>query len=105
MSEKDLNKKNNAICIYMGGIDVVLNLYYPEKTINTILISDLKFHNDWNFIMPVWKKLKADVSSREDQLAMYFAMNKALDEVDLEKLHNLVSVYCINWCKQKQIKL
>lgn len=104
----EIEKKNNAITAYIGGPSVLKPLFFKgliDEEFHLMGPEDLKFHLSWDWIMPVWKKLKLDVSSREDQLAMYFAMSKALDDVDLEKLHNLVSVYCINWCKQKQIKL
>lgn len=104
----DIQTKNNAITSYLGGPAVLKSLFFnglTDEEFYFVSPEDLHFHLSWDWMMPLWKKLRLDISSREDQVAMFYAMNKALDEVDLEKLHNLVSIYCINWCKQKQIKL
>jgi hypothetical protein len=104
----DIIKKNNAIAAYLGGPQALKALFLSGLTNEEFYImsaEDLMFHRSWDWMMPLWKKVRIDLSSREDQVAMFYAMSKALDDVDLEKLHNLVSVYCINWCNQKQIKL
>ena len=104
----DIQTKNNAITAYLGGPAVLKSLFFNglmDEEFHLMGPEDLRFHLSWDWMMPLWKKLRLDISSREDHVAMFFAMSKALDDVDLEKLHSLVSVYCINWCKQKQIKL
>lgn len=104
----DIIKKNNAITAYLGGPQVLKSLFFNNlmnEEFYLMSAEDLMFHRSWDWMMPLWKKIRIDLSSREDQVAMFYAMSKALDDVDLEKLHNLVSVYCINWCNQKQIKL
>jgi hypothetical protein len=104
----DIQTKNNAITAYIGGPSALKSLFFDGLTDEEFFImspEDLRFHLSWDWMMPVWKKLRLDISSREDQVGMFYAMSKALDDVDLEKLHGLASIYCINWCHQKQIKL
>jgi hypothetical protein len=81
--------------ILRGGDEEIL-LMGPE---------DLEFQNSWDWMMPVWKKLRKDLMASESDGAMLFALSRALDEVDLATFHRIVVSYCVQWCARKQIKL
>jgi hypothetical protein len=92
----------------MGGPSFLRELLKGKAQEEEIAIygpEDLKFHTDWNWLLPVWKKIGKDLFSTQDSVAMLYAINKALSEVDITAFHNLIAIHCINWCTAKQIKL
>jgi hypothetical protein len=65
---------------------------------------DLEFHTNWNWIMPVWKKVineMLDTSPKNKDTPKFI---KAIDDADLKTLHKLIGNYCIDWCIRKQLK-
>jgi len=54
--------------------------------------------------MPVWGVVNK-VLMVGDSASTIYAMSKAIDNVDIEAFHKLLSAHCIIWCKNKQIKL
>jgi hypothetical protein len=54
--------------------------------------------------MPVWGKANKALMEGGSASTIY-AMSKAIDNVDIEAFHKLLSAHCIIWCKNKQIKL
>ena len=105
--ENSLPTCNNAITAYLGGPSLLKQFFNNIQEEEFLVMSpeDLKFHLSWDWMMPVWKKLRKDLLSTEADGAMLFALSRALDEVDLEAFHRIVSNYCLEWCKRKNIKL
>ena len=102
--EYSLPQTNNAITAYMGGPiflkQVILGM---EEEILVTGPEDLEFHTNWNWIMPVWKKLRRELSEGKPS-ALVLALSDALDTADLELFHKLIGDYCVKWCQRKQIK-
>lgn len=106
--EYTIEEKNNAITAYMGGPRFIKENFMRglmEEEFSLMGPEDLKFHLSWDWIMPVWKKLRLDLMSTADQASLLFALSKALDDVNLEAFHKLVSLHCTHWCERKQIKI
>lgn len=105
--ELSLAQQNNAICAYLGGPSSIKHLFkgMMEEEFHLMGPEDLQFHQSWDWLMPVWKKLRRDLISTQADGAMLFALSKALDEVEMESFHTIAANYCVQWCKQKNIKL
>lgn len=105
--ELSLPQQNNAICAYLGGPSTLKQFYKGamEEELLVMGPEDLQFHTSWDWMMPVWKKLRKELLATQSDGSMLFALSKVLDEVDLEAFHKIVANYCIGWCKRKQIKL
>jgi hypothetical protein len=106
--ELSLPQQNNAITAFMGGPVSLKALFFTgmmEDEFHLIGPEDLRFHESWDWLMPVWKKLRKELLSTQDNGSMLFALSKALDDVDIKAFHRLVAVYCVGWCNRKQIKL
>jgi hypothetical protein len=108
--ELSLPQQNNAIAAFMGGPASLKALFFKnwtmmEEELHLLGPEDLMFHTSWDWLMPVWKKLRKELLSTQDNGSMLFALSKALDDVDIEAFHRLVAVYCVGWCNRKQIKL
>lgn len=104
--EYTLAQRNNAIVAFMGGPTFLKQVIVGRE--EEILITspeDLEFHTNWNWIMPVWKKLRRDLIDSPTQGNSIFGLVKAMDEADLKTFHNLVANLCVAWCIRKQIKL
>ena len=104
--ELSLPQQNNAIVAYMGGPSFLRSILRGgDEEILLMGPEDLEFQNSWDWMMPVWKKLRKDLMASESDGAMLFALSRALDEVDLATFHRIVVTYCVQWCKRKQINL
>lgn len=104
--ELSLPQQNNAIVAYMGGPSFLRSILRGgDEEILLMGPEDLEFQNSWDWMMPVWKKLRKDLMASESDGAMLFALSRALDEVDLATFHRIVVSYCVQWCARKQIKL
>ncbi len=105
--ELSLAQQNNAITAYLGGPSVLRPLFkgMMDEEFHLMGPEDLKFHMSWDWMMPVWKKLRKELIATQSDGAMLFALSKALDEVELEAFHRIVANYCVEWCKRKNIKL
>ena len=104
--EYSLAQRNNAIVAFMGGPSFLKQVIIGrEEEILATGPEDLEFHTNWNWIMPVWKKLRRDLMDSPTQGNNIFALVKAIDEADLKTFHNLVANLCVAWCTRKQIKL
>jgi len=104
--ELSLPQQNNAIVAYMGGPSFLRSILRGgEDEILLMGPEDCQFNSSWDWMMPVWKKLRKDLMATQSDGAMLFALSRALDEVDLEAFYRIVVNYCVEWCKRKQIKL
>jgi len=105
--EYTLVQKNQAMIAYMGGPSFLRNLLREQKPEEEILLmgpEELQFHKSWDWIMPVWGKVNKALFTTDSGASLY-SMSKAIDNVDLEAFHKLISAHCIIWCKNKQITL
>ena len=104
--ELSLAQQNNALVAYMGGPSFLRSILKGRE--EEILLTgpeDCMFRTSWDWMMPVWKKLRKDLMATQSDGAMLFALSRALDDADLEAFHRITLNYCIEWCKRKQIKL
>ena len=104
--EHSLQQLNSAIVVYMGG-----PIFLKQVIINReeeLLITgpeDLEFHVNWNWLMPVWKKLRKELIESPTKSTTMFKLVQAIDEANIVIFHELIGNYCIEWCIRKQIKL
>jgi len=91
MTQEEIDKANNYICSYMGGADYVIDKHYPKRKADSIGLKDLKFNSSWDWLIPVWKKIRFELSPT----MVIFAIN-CIDDDNKEELHVLIS----NICKQ-----
>ena len=100
---EDLKKRNNAITAFMGGLSYLREKHFQDlmdAEFELIGIEDLKFHSSWDWLIPVWSKVRFELSP-----GMVISAISFIDENKIEDLHRLLSQVCINWCVIKQIKL
>lgn len=100
-----LEQKNNAIAAFLGGPKYIRDKHFPKGTMmdeEFALIGpeDLKFHTDWNWMIPAWSKVRTSLP-----FAMVVPAISAIDVDDLAALHEIVSAVCVKWCEDKDIKL
>ena len=98
--EYTLAQRNNAITAYMGGPSSLKALFFTgmmEDEFHLVGPEDLRFHLSWDWIMPVWKKLRRDLIDSPTQGNSIFGLVKAMDEADLKIFHNLVANLCVAW--------
>lgn len=95
-----IEQKNNAINAYMGGANYVIEKHYPSKKVKELELNDLLYDKSWDWIIPVWKKVRFDMSP----MMVIHAITCIDDDVILE-LHQIISQVCIDWCKNNNIKL
>ncbi len=103
--EHTLPQRNNAIVAFMGGPSFLKQVIIGrEEEILATGPEDLEFHTNWNWIMPVWKKLRIELVDW-NEYALVLSLNTALGKADIKRFHDLASHYCLEWCTKKQIKL
>lgn len=99
-----IEQKNNAIAAFMGGPAYLKEKHFSHLTDldfdRLIKLEDLKFHQSWDWLIPVWSKVRYEMTP-----TMVFAAIQYTDTADIEKLHNLISNVCINWCTKQNINL
>lgn len=93
--------KNNCILAYMGGPDY-LRKFFTETIVDMDMIkpSDLKFHESWDWMIPVWSKLRHELTP-----TMILHAINCIDSNSLEPLHEMISNVCMQWCKEHGIKV
>lgn len=98
-----IEQRNNAITAYMGGPKHLRENYFKEMMdveFELIGLADLHFHESWDWMIPVWVKIRHDLTP-----TMVIHAINCIDTGDLEHLHLLISQLCINWCKENKIKI
>lgn len=94
-------QKNNAMTAFLGGTEYIKKTHFPNGFEEEVLtLEDLKFHSDWNWIIPAWAKIRTSLP-----FAMVIPAISAIDIGDINALHDILSAVCINWCKDKGLKL
>jgi hypothetical protein len=103
--EYEVPQVNQAIVLYMGG-PVFLKQVIIGREEEVLLTGpdDLEFHTNWNWCMPVWKKIRKEILYSESDAILY-PFTHALAEADLKAFHNLIATHCVKWCMRKQIKV
>jgi hypothetical protein len=105
--ELSLAQQNNAITAFMGGPSSLRPLFsgMMDEEFHLIGPEDLRFHLSWDWMMPVWKKLRKELMATQADGSMLFALSKALDDVDIDAFHRITATYCVEWCKRKKLTL
>lgn len=105
--ELSLAQQNNAITAFLGGPSSLRPFFkgLMDEEFHMMGPEDLKFHLSWDWMMPVWKKLRKELMATQADGSMLFALSKALDDVEIEAFHRITATYCVEWCKRKNIKL
>lgn len=96
-------QRNNAIAAFMGGPEYLRRQHFSDLMdveFELIGLEDLKFHTSWDWMIPVWSKVRFEMTP-----TMVFAAIQFTDTADLNGMHQLVSNVCINWCNAKGINL
>lgn len=95
--------RNNAITAFMGGPKYLKEKHFKDLMdveFSLIGLEDLRFHKSWDWLIPVWGKIRFEMTP-----IMVISAITHIDNVDLEELHDLISVVAINWCKTQNIEL
>lgn len=100
MTNEELIKRNNAICAFMGGAEYLFKKYYPDKNIEHLSVSDMHFHDDWNFLIPVWSKLRFELGPQTIISAI-----TCIDENRIMDLFMILSGTAMTWCQKQGIQL
>lgn len=105
--ELSLPQQNNAICAFLGGPSTLKQFYRGAREEELLAVGpeDLMFHLSWDWLMPVWKKLRKELMYTDSGSSTLFALSKAIDDADIEVFHKIITNYCVDWCRRKQIKL
>jgi hypothetical protein len=95
-------QRNNAIVAFMGGPEALRKAlgHHDDAEFDFTELKDLRFHLSWDWMIPVWSKVRYEMTPN-----MVFAAIQFTDTADLEGMHLLVSNVCINWCKKNGIEL
>lgn len=100
---EELIKRNNALVAFMGGPKYIKKKHFADLTeeeFQLISVEDLPFNRSWDWIIPVWSKLRFKLSP-----SMVIVAITAIDEERIQDLFDLLSGFCVNWCKENNIKL
>jgi len=99
-------EKNNALVAFMGG-PTFLKEVIKNREGETLLDGPegLLFHESWDWMMPVWKKVRIELIDTPSRSSVLFALSQAIDDANLKTFYDMISVYCIDWCIRKQIKI
>mgnify|MGYP000867367238 CR=1 FL=1 len=96
-------QRNNAIAAFMGGPEYLRRQHFSNLTDEQFTFvgpEDLRFHASWDWMIPVWTKVRYEMTP-----TMVIAAIQYTDTADLIAMHQLVSNVCINWCNAKGINL
>lgn len=96
-------QRNNAITAFMGGPKYLRETHFNGLTdveFELIGLEDLRFHQSWDWLIPVWSKVRFKLSP-----AMVISAITYIDENRITDLHQLISQLCIGWCHEQGIKL
>lgn len=96
-------QRNNAITAFMGGPGYLREKHFKDlmdAEFELIGLEDLRFHESWDWLIPVWSKVRFELSP-----VMVISAITFIDENRITDLHQLISQVCINWCNEKGIKL
>lgn len=108
MTEKNIIKGNKLIAAFEGANIHKNEAYknneyatFPEDTFDgmTLIVTKLKYHEDWNWLMPVCKKIL--VLYHDNRQGMF----SGLHNCDIEETFNGVVEFINFWNDPKQKKL
>jgi hypothetical protein len=96
MTEDDKNARSLVILTYMGGPLVMMNTLHGHKEhvseqfikamANELTLNNLKFHESWDWMIPLWSKVRFKLSPSQVISAI-----TCIDENRLEDLFILLS--------------
>lgn len=103
MTTEEIIKRNQALIAYMGGPDYLREKFYNRTLIEEFeLITpiELEFKHSWDWAIPVWSKIRKDLSP-----IMVISAISAIDMEDIETLYIIMSQVAIDWCINNKINL
>lgn len=103
MNTEERRKRNNAIVAFMGGYVYVKNKHFPKlssQEFDEVSIDDLRFHESWDWLIPVWSKARFKLPP----MAVINAIT-SIDEDKIHEVHLIISNACLQWCKENNIEL
>lgn len=99
----NIEQRNNAIAAFMGGPEYLRKQHFPNLTdeqFNNVGPEHLRFHTSWDWMIPVWTKVRFEMTPTMVLAAIHYT-----DTADLDGMHQLVSNVCIRWCTKQGINL
>lgn len=98
-----IEQQNQAISVYMGGPEYLKEKHFKhlmDTEFELISLNDLKFHESWDWLIPVWSKVRYEMTP-----GMVFCAIQFTDDADVKGMHELIGNVCLSWCKENKIDL
>lgn len=104
-NKNEVMDRNRIIAEFMGatyngsGVQFThppIDLHGNRKTIYHL--DDVIYDISWDWLMPVWRKIKADLSDND---VLYMSTLTAIADVDIEKAFTLLSE-AVQWYNQNK---
>lgn len=99
-----LQQQNNAIAAYMGGPKYLKDKHFKEMPVDEFLLvtpEDLRFHESWDWMIPVWSKIRHEIGSIEAVMSCI----SYIDTDNLADFHAVISNVAVEWCKKQKFLL
>ena len=103
MDKKEIIKRNQALTAYMGGPEYLRKKFYfdlLDEEVELITPEELYFNDSWDWAIPVWSKIRKDMSPM-----MVISAISAIDTEDIKTLYIIMSQVAIDWCINNKINL
>jgi hypothetical protein len=96
------DQRNNAIAARMGGPIALREAlgHHDDAEFDFETLEDLRFEGSWDWLIPVWKKVRFDLSPVQVIAAIGY-----IDDDNIKELYQLLSQVCISWCNTNNLKL
>jgi hypothetical protein len=99
----EVTQLNNAITAYMGGPKYIKDKHFShlmDVEFELIGLEDLRYHLSWDWMIPVWSKIRNELTP-----GMVIHAISCIDTDNLPELHTLIGNVAAQWCKNKNINL
>jgi len=103
MEKAELGKRLNAITAYMGGPKYLKEKHFShlmDVEFQLIGLDDLRFHESWDWLVPVWSKLRFELGPQTIISAI-----TCIDENRIMDLFMILSGTAMTWCQKQGIQL
>jgi hypothetical protein len=103
MEREELGRRLNAIAAYMGGPKYLKEKHFShlmDVEFELIGLDDLRFHESWDWLIPVWSKLRMRLLPTAVISAIVY-----IDEDKISELFMLLSNNALVWCKEQNIQV
>lgn len=99
----EIEEINKLIAVFMGLKPFnspygASGFYFKKKDMSTwYMVSDLKYHSDWNKIIPVCKKIQKSLIgvSKKVSFVLEGRLNSAILKLDIELTHERVGEFIV----------